>query len=126
MGIGSILGQVGGFITGIVPRILELGQALTMLLGIIKVGVAERDVGKVREAAQSGQRLGLLFQRLGTEITEFFRALEGAVGEDSPGGRDLTGVEIKALADEGDDALPLVKDIAEETGDLMSAVRKLV
>lgn len=126
MGIKDVLGSVFGFVKGLLPNVMKLGEALTLLLGIIKIGVAERDVEKIREVAQIGADIGRLFMQMGQEMVEFFDRLAGAVADEGEGGRDITGNEIRELADEGDDVAPVAAQIGVETTRLVSKVRGLL
>ena len=60
MGIGSILSKVTGFLGGIVPSVMKLGDLLVLIKSVIKVGVAERDVDKLQKVAALGVSLGEL------------------------------------------------------------------
>lgn len=126
MGIKDVLGSVFGFVKGLLPNVMKLGEALTLLLGIIKIGVAERDVEKIREVAQIGADIGRLFMQMGQEMVEFFDRLAEAVADEGEGGRDITGNEIRELADEGDDVAPVAAQIGVETTRLVSKVRGLL
>jgi len=126
MGIGSILSKVTGFLGGIVPSVMKLGDLLVLIKSVIKVGVAERDVDKLQKVAALGVSLGELVQGLGSEIVEAFEKLGEAVSEDGPGGRDLTGDELLEIADEMEDLGPAGAAIVRETSQLSAELHSLI
>jgi hypothetical protein len=125
MKIKDVLGQVGRFITGTLPSVMKLSEALTLLLSLITVKTAEKDVVALRAAGVLGQEMGQIFTQLGKEFNEFFAKLVESVDPASEGGEDLTGKEIKELAKEGSDIVPVVTQISAKSGALVSKIRAL-
>lgn len=120
MGVKDVFGKIGGFITGVVPSILKLGEAVNLLLSLITVKVATKDLPALQEAAVLGQELGELFIEFGQELAEFFIKLGEAAADGA-----LDGSEIKMLADEGDDILPIAAEFPGKVAALMAKIRSL-
>ena len=116
MGIKNVLGSAIGFIGGLVPTVMKLGEALTVLLGLIKVGIATGDKEKLIMACDVGDALAEGFERMGKEVREFFALLRTSLADG-----ELDGHEIKALAGEADDIPP----VAIEIGAHVTAITKL-
>lgn len=125
MSVLDVFKKIGGFLGEIIPTVGKLGEALNLILALVSVGVAERDVEKVRSAAQKGMELGELFSQLGIEVSQFFAELLAAVADDSDKGRDISGTEIKVLMQQADDIPPIAAEIGQKAAGLVSDIRSL-
>ena len=120
MNLGNLFSRLGGFITTVVPSVLKLGEALSLLMTLITVKVAAREQATLKDIALLGQELGELFIEFGGEVAEFFIALGEAVMDGH-----IDGNEVKRLADEADDIVPIAADFPVKVAALTAKIRGL-
>ena len=125
MSVLDVFKKIGGFLGGIIPTVGKLSEALNLVLALLSVGVAQRDVEKIRAAARKGMELGELFAQLGIEISQFFAELLNAVADDSDKGNDISGNEIRVLLQEADDIPPIAAELSQKAASLVSDIRQL-
>ena len=123
MGIGSVFGKVAGFISGVMPTLMKFGEAISMVLSLVKIGVAERDVDKLSQVCDAMDALAMELDDLKGETLEVSSALRRAIDVDGPGGKDITGLEAKDLAMELDDIPVELKDIGVRISEITKAVK---
>lgn len=126
MDLGSILGGALRFLRNMVPRVMDLGGLLGTILSGLVVSIADNDVPKVERLCQAGFRVANAFVMLGEELRELFDSILRSIQPNSPQGQDLTGVELKAIADEADDIPEAAKELIEEVDDLQREARELI
>ena len=125
MGIKSVFGKLIGGLAKIAGPVLKLTEAINLLLTLITVKVATRDLPVLREAFALGVELGELFTQLGHEIIELFTVALSSISEDSDGGTAMTGNEIKEIAAEADDILPVTTEITAKLAALIAKIKAL-
>jgi len=126
MNLGSILGGALRFIQNMLPRVMDLGGLLGTIMSQLVIAVKDQDVPKIEKLCQTGFRLANAFVTLGEELRELFDQILRSIQPDSEGGSDLSGNELKAIADEGDDIPEAAKDLIVEIDAIQADARALL
>lgn len=126
MSIGSVFSKVGGFFTGLLPTIMQFSEAITMVLALLKVGVNQNDVSKIETACDALDAVADEMSDLQGELREFSLVVRNAIQENSDGGKDLTGLEIKGIAEEAADIPQEIADITKRMNELLRAIQAAV